>query len=297
MRQLTGDRVGIGWRPELAASILSHLDEIDVVEVLVEDYLHASAKTIKALAFLGRQVPVIHHGVTLGLASACPVDRKRLERIARTLEALKVQRWSEHFAFVRAGGIEIGHLAAAPRTASTVEGACHNLRRAYESIGIMPALENIATLIEPPGSTMGEAEWIGAIAKEANAELLIDLHNLYCNAQNTSLDPESYLLSFPLERATCVHLSGGRLIQEPTQYARHAGSTRMLDDHLHAVPATIFTLLTSLASRAPRPLTVIIERDGNYPPFASLLNEVRCARDALARGRTLLSQAALDECA
>ena len=33
MRQLMGDRVGIGWRPELAAGILSHLDEIDVVDL------------------------------------------------------------------------------------------------------------------------------------------------------------------------------------------------------------------------------------------------------------------------
>jgi uncharacterized protein len=297
MRQLMGDRIGIGWRPELAVGILSHLDEIDVVEVLIEDYLDASAKTIKALAFLSQHVSVIYHGVTLGLASAHPVDRKRLDRIARTIEALKVERWSEHLAFVRADGIEIGHLAAAPRTVATVEGACRNLRRVYDSVGIMPALENIATLVEPPCSTMGEAEWIGAIAKEANAELLIDLHNLFCNARNAALDPEHSLLSFPLERASFVHLSGGQSIQEPSQYARHAGATRMLDDHLHAVPATILELLTSLASHTSRPLTVIIERDGNYPPFATLLNEVRCAREALARGRSLQTKAPLDECA
>ena len=32
------DRVGIGWRPELAAGILSNLDGIDIVEVIVDDY-------------------------------------------------------------------------------------------------------------------------------------------------------------------------------------------------------------------------------------------------------------------
>jgi uncharacterized protein len=297
MRQLTGDQVGVGWRPELAAGILSHLDEIDVVEVLLEDHLEASSKTIGALAFLGRQVPVIYHGVTLGLASAHPVDRKRLDRIARTIELLKVERWSEHLAFVRAGGTEIGHLAAPPRTLATAEGACRNLRRIYDSIGIMPALENIATLVEPPCSTLGEAEWIGAIAAEAGAELLVDLHNLLCNARNTGLDPERHLLSIPLERATCVHLSGGRSIQEPARYARHDGATRLLDDHLNAVPPGVFALLTVLASRTPRPLTVIIERDGNYPPFCDLLSEVRSARAALARGRSLLRKAAVHECA
>jgi uncharacterized protein len=296
MRQLTSDQVGIGWRPDLAAGILSHLDEIDTVEVIIEDYLDASNKAIRALEFLRRQVPVIYHGVTLGLASAYPVDRRRLDRIARTLERLKVERWSEHLAFVRASGIEIGHLAAPPRTASTIEGACRNLRRVYDTIGIMPALENIATLVEPPCSTMSEPDWIGTIAAEAKAELLIDLHNLLCNARNTGLDPGRHLLSFPIERAACVHLSGGRLIREPTQYARHEGATRMLDDHLHAVPASVYDLLALLASRAPGPLTVIIERDGNYPPFADLLSDVRNAREALARGRSL-RPGALDECA
>jgi len=297
MWQLTGDRVGLGWRPELAAGILSHLDKIDVVEVLIEDYLDASRKAVEALAFLSRQVPVIYHGVTLGLASAHPVDRNRLDLVARTIDTLKVERWSEHLAFVRAGGIEIGHLAAAPRTASTIEGACRNLRRVSEVIGIMPALENIATLVEPPGSKMTEPEWIEAIAAETSADLLLDLHNLWCNAQNAALDPERYLLSFPLERATTVHLSGGCLIHEPVQYSRYAGSMRMLDDHLHPVPAGIFTLLSLLASHTPQPLTVIIERDGNYPPFASLLDELQNTRAALAQGRSQLRRRALDECA
>jgi uncharacterized protein len=297
MRRLNEDRVGIGWRPELAASILSHLDEIDVVEVLLEDYLNASTRAIRALAFLGRHVPVVYHGVTLGLASAHPVERKRLDRVARIIDRLKVERWSEHLAFVRAGDIEIGHLAAAPRTEATIEGTCENLRRVGRLIGIAPALENIATLLEPPGSRINEAEWIGAIAGAMDAELLIDLHNLLCNAENRGLDPAQYLLSFPLARATSVHLSGGRRILEPAPYARSASATRLLDDHLNAVPERAYSLLTLLAAHTSQPLTVIIERDGNYPPFPSLLAELRAAHAALARGRSRVGKAFLDECA
>src|SRR5258707_10445676 len=33
-----GDRFGLGWRPELAAGILAHLDRIDLIEVIAEDY-------------------------------------------------------------------------------------------------------------------------------------------------------------------------------------------------------------------------------------------------------------------
>ncbi len=297
MRQLMRDRVGIGWRPELAAGILSHLDEIDVVEVLLEDYVGASRKALRALEFLSKQVAVIYHGVTLGLASTLPVDRRRLERVARTLDVLKAESWSEHLAFVRAGGIEIGHLAAAPRTVATIEGTLSNMHRLKGMIGLMPALENIATLLEPPGSTLSEPEWVSAIASGTCADLLIDLHNLLCNALNAGLDPELYLQGFPLERVTHVHLSGGRWIPEPVRHAREPNAMRMLDDHLQPVPPRVFSLLSRLASRTVRPLTVIIERDGNYPAFESLLCELREARAVLARARSLPYEVAINECA
>jgi uncharacterized protein (UPF0276 family) len=62
-----------------------------------------------------------------------------------------------------------------------------------------------------------------------------------------------------------VHLAGGRAI----------GGNRILDDHLHAVPDVLFGMLGELGDT-----TVIIERDGNYPPFEELLAEVRRAREA-----------------
>jgi hypothetical protein len=47
----------------------------------------------------------------------------------------------------------------------------------------------------------------------------------------------------------------------------------------------VFDLLTALAARAPGPLTVILERDGEYPTIARLLGELDRVRLALARGR------------
>ena len=302
MRQLTGtaapDRVGIGWRPELGAATLSHLEDIDVLEVLIEDCLHLSRRQRRAQLFLAGQVPVIYHGVALGLASVQPVDRRRLDRVARFLDSMRAGAWSEHLAFVRAGGVEIGHLAAPPRTSASMQGACENLRQIEQLTGLCPALENIATLVEPPGSTLSEAGWIEEIASTVQAPLLLDLHNLLCNAVNTGIDPQQALAQFPLERVTCIHLSGGRWLTEPAAWARHPGARRLLDDHLHAVPTVVLELLTAVAARVQQPLTVIIERDGNFPAFAELLDEIRRARAALALGRAQRNQikAVEDEC-
>lgn len=278
------DRVGISWRPELAGGILRHLDSIDVLEVIAEDYFSASGTEIRAVQSLGREVPVVLHGLGLGAASAAPVERKLASRMARLVERLRPEFWSEHLAFVRAGGREIGHLAAPPRTAATVEGAAANLEMAHREVGTRPMMENIATLVEPPGSTIDEPEWIDRILQESRCDLLLDLHNLYANALNFGCDPHAFLERFPLERVGAIHLAGGRWVEEPAAVPG-TGNRRILDDHLHRVPDPVYELLAEAAARTSRPLTVVLERDGHYPPFDELLDELDAARAAMRRGR------------
>ena len=268
------DRVGLGWRGPLAASIYVHLDCIDVVEVLLDDY---SQRELKSLRSLGREVPVIGHGVTLGLASVSPIATARAERLARVVNTLEPEIWSEHLAFVRSGSHEIGHLAAPPRNRATVAGAVANMERVRKIVGTAPALENIATLIDPPNSVMSEPQWVAAIMEAAGARMLLDLHNLYANAVNFGHDPFEYLRAFPLERAQRVHISGGVWVEWE--------SRRLLDDHLHDVPDIVYSMLAWLAEHCPQPLTVILERDGQYPQFSLLLRQMHKAREALAAGR------------
>jgi uncharacterized protein len=278
------DRVGLAWREELAGGIVANLDKIDVVEVIAEDYFRAPQTRVRALQTLARQVPVYLHGVSMGLASSIAVEQKNVEAMARLVNAVEPVGWSEHLAFVRAGGVEIGHLAAPPRSAEVIENTLINIATAANTIGALPQLENIATLISPPCSTMDEGAWTSKIIRASGAPLMLDLHNLYANALNFNLSPQALLASMPLDCVQCVHLSGGVLIDEPG----NTGKQRLLDDHIHDVPDEVFVLLTALAARAAQPLTVIVERDGAYPPFAQLLAQLARAREALATGRAQL---------
>jgi uncharacterized protein (UPF0276 family) len=277
------DRVGLGWRLELAAGIVAHLDRIDVVEVIADDHVGAGRRALRALRTLAAQVPLVLHGVSLGLASAAPVDARRLEALARVIGAVEPEAWSEHLAFVRGGGREIGHLAAPPRCEDTLEGLAANVSRARAIVGVAPALENVATLIEPPGSDRDEPAWISGAIAVTGSELLLDLHNLHANAVNFDFDARAALARLPLARVSQVHLAGGHWI------TACEGERRLLDDHRHDVPEPVFTLLTEVAARVSRPLTVILERDGAYPPLPRLLAELDRARAALARGRATLA--------
>lgn len=282
------DRVGIGWRGELAAGIFAHIEHIDLLEVIADDHFRAQADELRALRTLSMQTPITLHGVSMGLAGSEATETRRMDNMARLTDLLQPESWSEHLAFVRGGGIEIGHLAAPPRTPQNVDATIANIERATRITGRAPLLENIATLIAPPASTLDEATWVSNIIEGSGAGLLLDLHNLYANALNFGMDPAELMLRFPLQRVSAVHLSGGKWIPEPGTALGEKPRMRLLDDHVHDVPTEVFDLLALLASHVPQPMDVIIERDGEYPDFACLLTQLDAARAALVRGRNMV---------
>jgi uncharacterized protein (UPF0276 family) len=267
------DRFGLGWRTPLAEGILTYLDRVDVLEVVAEDWLARPRSAWRALRDLARKVPVHVHGVSLGAASTVPLARGRLDALARLVDAVEPEAWSEHLAFVRGGGVEIGHLAAPPRNPATLAGAAANVERARVVVGRAPLVENVATLIDPPMSTSDEATWTVDVLAATGCDLLLDLHNLHANATNFGFDAEAFLDRVPLGRVGAIHIAGGHL------------GERLVDDHLHPAPEAVHALLARVAARCPRPLTVILERDGSFEGVEPLLGELDRARAAVAEGR------------
>ena len=273
------DRFGITWHPSIAASVLAHRDRLDLVEVIPEGRFLESKRARRALRTLARTLPVSIHGVSLGLASAATVEPRRLEALARLVGEVEPESWSEHLAFVRAGGIELGHLAAPPRTAFTVEATADHVEAARVRVGSYPCVENVATPIDPPGSDRSEQAWLLDVLKSSPANLLLDLHNLYSNGKNFGFDPTAVLRALPAERIRAIHIAGG------VDVRTDEGEVRRIDDHLHDVPDPVYELLEIVGERVPHALDVVLERDGAFPTFDRLLAEIDRARLALARGR------------
>jgi hypothetical protein len=278
---MQNDRVGLGWRPQLAAGIFDALDRIEILEVIADNYLDAGRRQRQALKIIARLVPVHIHCIGLGLAGAEETSTRRLDRLARLINEAQPEAWSEHLAFVRAGEIQIGHLAAPPRTEASVASAARNLKKAAAIVGAMPLMENIATLLAPPCSTLSEQAWITDIVSASGCGLLLDLHNLHANSVNFCFDPLQFLAEIPLAQVSCIHIAGGDWVATP-----NGGKRYLIDDHLHEVTEPVYDLLSEVAARAPQPLTVVLERDGAYPPMSVLIDEIERARAALAAGRS-----------
>lgn len=257
--------VGIGWRPEIAGFVAA-LPGLRFTEVVAESVGATGPLPAELAELRGRGVAVVPHGVRLSLGGAEPVEPARVAHLAAVVERLDAPLVSEHIAFVRAAGVEAGHLLPLPRSREAVDAVCANVARAQAQLPVPIALEPIAALFDWPDDELDEAAFLTEILDRTDALLLLDVANVYANARNRGTDPAALLDRLPLDRVAYVHVAGG---------SEHDG--RYHDTHTDPVPRAVLDLLTDLCARH-RPPAVLLERDGHYPPAATLRAEL----DALA---------------
>lgn len=255
---------GLGWRLALAGFIgrAAAAGELGFVEVLAE---HIDPRRLPEplVALRDRGVPIVVHGLGLSLGGAQRPERRRLRHLAACAQALHAPLVSEHLAFVRAGRLDSGHLLPVPRTSDALRVVTENIALAQMHLPVPLALENIAALIEWPDNELSEAAFLAEVLDRTGASLLVDLANLYANAQNHGTEPRSWLDCLPLDRLAYVHVAGG---------VERGGFYR--DTHRHPVPAPVLHLLAELCARAVPP-GVLVEWDGSFPPEEELRADLR----------------------
>lgn len=263
--------VGIGWRPEIAG-LLAELPGLRFCEVVAESL--PGGVPPPPLAELTRHgVTVVPHGIRLSLGGAEPVESERVAHLAACAEQLQAPLVSEHIAFVRAGGLDAGHLLPVPRTREALDVLVDNVERTQSELPAPLALEPIAALFDWPEDELGEGQFLTELLERTGAWLLLDVANIYANASNRGTDPSALLDELPLERVAYVHVAGG---------AEHDGKYH--DTHTDATPQPVLDLLTQLCARH-RPPALMLERDGAYPSAAELLAELDAIADAASVAR------------
>jgi uncharacterized protein (UPF0276 family) len=262
--------IGIGWRPELALYV-SRNDTIGFVEIVAEN-ISPDRAPLPLLELKERGVKVIPHGVELSLGGADRIDKNRLARLARLAERLDAPMVSEHIAFVRAGGIEAGHLLPLPRTREALDILVENILEAKAALSVPLALENIASLFQWPENELSEADFLSEAIERTDSLLLLDVSNLYANSRNHNFDPLTFLDQIPLDRIAYVHIAGGTTRGDLYH-----------DTHAHAIPRGALDLLEQLCSRVT-PLGILLERDDNFPQEKEITTELEAIKAAAQRG-------------
>jgi uncharacterized protein (UPF0276 family) len=202
-----------GRDPALLERLLPVLDVIEITpDDLVRfdgDDVHIDRELLAPLRDAAADRPVIAHGVGLSIASHDGCSATYLRLLDELFDHIDVAWHSEHLGYTTVDGCDLGTMLNAPRTTETfdlVAERASSIRRRY---GRPFLLENVANVLPDPGGEHGRAAFVNALARESGCGILLDVHNLECDAANVGTDVGAYLDEIDFARVAEIHVAGG----------------------------------------------------------------------------------------
>ncbi len=201
------------------------------------------------------------HGVHYSPLSAQfePRQARWLEQLSRAVQRRRYVHVSEHFGFSTVPGLSQGAPLPVPFVPGAVRIGQQRLRALQQAAGGLPVgLENLA-LAMSCDDVWVHGEFLEQLLAPGDGFLLLDLHNLYCQAQNFDIPAEQLVLAMPLGRVRELHVSGGSWSTVTT-----AAGPRPFrrDTHDGDIPEPLFALLAFALPHCPRLEAVFVERLG-----------------------------------
>jgi uncharacterized protein (UPF0276 family) len=267
---------GLGLRRALMGPLRNHLtaatpeDAIDFLEIAPENWIGVGGRLGRELRALTERHPFVCHGLSLSLGGPAPLDETLLARIRRLLDTHGIAVYSEHLSYCSDDG-HLYDLMPIPFTDEAVHTVAARIRQAQDVLGQRIAVENVS-YYAAPSQAMREIDFINAVLREADCDLLLDVNNIHVNSVNHGYDAGAFLDALPGERIAYIHIAG-HYVEAPDL---------LVDTHGAAIIDPVWQLL----ARAYRNFGVrptLVERDFNFPPLAELVGEVRTIRSIQSR--------------
>jgi uncharacterized protein (UPF0276 family) len=272
--------IGLGYRYRIDDWICANLPLFDVLEITADHCFASSEALHNAIFDLVGRIPLTAHGIGLSIGTDAPLDLDYLDRIAALLDRLKAPAYSEHLAFTRVPGRELGNLLPLPKTEAVAESVIAKVKTVQSRISVPFLLENISYIFDWPDSELSDAEFLTLVCRETGAGLLLDVENLYLNASNHGFDPYAFLDALPAGIVREMHLAGG--ITASDSFLRQP---LLVDSHSHPVPDGALALLDhALARQAPE--AIVLERDDRLGAVGEIVDDVERIRVRIARRQT-----------
>jgi uncharacterized protein (UPF0276 family) len=252
---------GVGLRRTHWDEILDHHPGVDFFEILTENFLGRGGRAKDALRRACEAGPIVLHGTSLDIGGPDPLDADYLEGVGEMIRACKPLWWSDHICFSRGYGVQYHDLLPLPFTEEAVAHVVERTRQVQAVADIPFLLENPSYYVEYEGSDMSEAEFVREIVERADCGLLLDVNNVFVNAENHGYDARAFIDALPLERVVQLHMAG-----------HHQLDDVIIDTHGNHVVDPVFDLLAYVLERTG-PLTVLLEWDNQIPTVEVLLAE------------------------
>lgn len=273
---MPGDRPylghGVGLRRRHYGRALRGELDVDWVEVISENFFGDGGRPLAVLERVRADMPVVLHGVSLGIGSPEPPSTAYLRRLRELSDRIEPAWVSDHLCWGHLGGVYSHELLPLPLTESALDRVVRHVDAVQEALGRRILLENVSSYLTFRADSIPEWEFLAEVARRADARILLDLNNVLVSAHNHGFEPDEYLRGIPADRVWQFHL------------ARHSdrGAYRF-DDHCGSVTPEVWALFEA-ALRRYGPVSSLVEWDEGVPPWALLRAE---QREASARAEAI----------
>ena len=247
-------------------------------EVHAENYMGAGGPPHRRLTALRERHALSLHGVCMSIGGPDALDERHLARFRDLVRRYQPALVSEHLAWSSHGGTFFNDLLPLPYTRATLERVCAHIDQVQAAIRRPLLLENPATYVAFASSTMGEAEFIRAVAQRSGCGLLLDVNNAFVSAANHGYSAADYLNAFPQERVGEIHLAGH------SEQRDDEGAPLLIDSHDRAVAPPVWDLYRGVIERIG-PTPTLIEWDSELPDWPTLRAQAQTARRIMREER------------
>ncbi len=263
---LASNAAGLGLRRTLLSPLQSAKNnDFDFLECAPDNWIGVGGRFSEALQDLTSRWPLVCHGLSLSLAGVEPFDHTYLRKLRRFLDQYNVSIFSEHLSYCADDG-QLYDLMPTPFTDEAIDHIVARIDEVQNALGRRIAIENIS-YYAAPYQQLDEIDFINAILKRADCDLLLDVNNVYVNSINHRYNPVDFINALLGQRIAYLHIAGHYDEAEDLK----------VDTHGAAVKADVWDLLThTYQVHGLKP--TLLERDFNFPPFAELLDEVQQIR-------------------
>src|SRR5438270_1604890 len=257
---------GLGLRPEHYEEIAASPGKVSWFEALSENYMVKGGMPLYWLDRIRRDYPMALHGVSLSIGTTAPLDTAYLDELKALADRVQPMWVSDHLCFTGLDRLNMHDLLPLPSTEEALDHVAERVMRVQDHLGRRLVLENVSSYVTYAASELTEWEFIAALCKRADCEVLLDVNNVFVSAFNHEFDAMDFLRGIPRERVRQFHLAG------------HTNNgTHIVDTHDHPIVPGVWELYAEAVRLFPGTPTMI-ERDADIPPYAELLAELDVAR-------------------
>jgi uncharacterized protein len=255
--------VGLIYSPAIEPLLQTHPELVDVLEFEpqttwietgsdTEPYLVRDDALAHLAALPGRKLV---HSVGTPVGGSVRAHTAQLPLLRDAVRSLQSPWASEHLSFNLTPDFFTGFFLPPRQTEAGIEIYVDAIQTLRDALGVPVAIETGVNYLRPRADELRDGEFMAMVAERADCGILLDLHNIYCNALNGREPVEHFLSSLPLHRVWELHVAGGFEVEG-----------YWVDAHSGAIPQPLHDICAAVIPMLPHLKAIIFELFPSYLP-------------------------------